>query len=206
MRRIVVLASPPLLVLTAAPAQAAVVSVGAGGNRGLRPADHHAHRAGPGRDLGLGGGCRQLAQPFIRTPDCSHLRSHPIRTPSSSGRSPRGASTTTASCTGSRPEGCPGVCASPLGSRPRRPVCPSRSAGPPPRRTSAMCSTSSTGWGAARGSHGARTRLPARVFGANGTPVLVKARRTYGFRVRTQRSAAQPLNRSDWSPVRSFAV
>jgi plastocyanin len=46
----------------------------------------------------------------------------------------------------------------------------------------------------------------AKVFGANGKPVVVKAGRTYEFRVRTQLSAAQSLSRSGWSPVRTFGV
>ena len=43
-----------------------------------------------------------------------------------------------------------------------------------------------------------------RVFGKDGKPVVVKAGRTYSFRARTQATAGEPLDRSGWSPDRSF--
>ena len=50
----------------------------------------------------------------------------------------------------------------------------------------------------------ADTAKVSRVFGMDGKPVVVKAGRSYSFRARTQRTVGEPLDRSGWSPTRTF--
>jgi plastocyanin len=204
MRRIVVLASLSLLVLTAVPAEAAVVSVGAGGSNTFDPevttltapgqavtwdwaADvedsHNVHQ-----DAGL------FSSPFASIPDAEFERMFSA---------------------GNFHYYCQlhGATTGGMDGRVRVPVL--ITAAPTGRPFTVRWATAATNVGQVfdvqyRIGGGAwvtwRTDATARykVFGADGKPVVVKAGRTYSFRARTQASASAPLRRSGWSPVRSF--
>jgi plastocyanin len=201
-RRTVVLASLSLLVLTASPARAAVVSVGPGGDNVFDPQVTTLTAPGQAVTWDWDAGSHNVRQDTLL-----FYSGAPTSDPTATFDRVFSAGSFHYYC---EPHG---YTTGGMAGRVRVP--PSVSAAPagPPFRVRWATAATNVGqvfdvqyrigggnWVTWRTDATAR----AKVFGANGKPVVVKAGRTYGFRVRTQATAAKPLSRSDWSPIRTF--